>query len=82
MYIAIGLGLLGVALVYQYVFDEMPCVMCIQLRLWVWLFTIVAILGLVTIDRRVLNAIAHVSIVLVAIGIAERSYKIFGTERG
>ena len=82
MFIVGGLSLLGIALVYQYAFDEPPCVMCIQVRLWIMLLVIVSFIGLLTRQNRLMNAIAHVSTVVIAIGLVERSYQLLGTERG
>jgi disulfide bond formation protein DsbB len=82
LYIVTGRALLGVAMLYQYVFEEQPCVMCVQVRLWIWLFVVMSLLGLLTRNRRALNSVAHVSIVLIAVGLTERSYQLLGTERG
>ncbi|MEA1889107.1 MAG: disulfide bond formation protein B [Pseudomonadota bacterium] len=82
IYIVGGVTLLVIALVHQYVFDELPCVMCIQVRLWISLFVIVSFLGLLTRHNRVMNSIAHLSIVVIAVGLVERSYLLLGTERG
>ncbi|MCW9048677.1 MAG: disulfide bond formation protein B, partial [Gammaproteobacteria bacterium] len=44
-YIVMGLSMLAVALFYQYQLEELPCVVCIQVRLWFSLLVIVGILG-------------------------------------
>ena len=80
--IAAGLSFLVLALVYQYTFEYDPCVMCIQIRLWVTLWILVSIIGLITLRYDILNKIAHLAVVLVAIGLVERSYQLLGTERG
>ena len=41
-----GLASEAVALFYQHALDEMPCVLCIQVRLWVMALIIVALLVL------------------------------------
>ena len=81
-YIVAGLGLLAFALFFQYFLDEAPCVMCIQVRLWISLFVIVSFAGLLTRANRVMNVVANLSIVLIAVGITERAYLLLGTERG
>ena len=82
VFIVGGLALLAIALVYQYFFDELPCVMCIQVRLWIMLFVIVSFIGLFARKNRLMNAIAHISTVVIAIGLVERSYMLLGVERG
>lgn len=80
--IVCGLTLLGYALLSQHVFDEQPCLMCIQARLLISLYVIVAFAGLFCSDKSVLNSIAHLSVVIIAIGLIERSYQLLGTELG
>ena len=77
-----GVAALLVALLYQYVFDEWPCVLCIHIRLWITLLVIVSIAGLLLRKYKILNLFAHFSLVLIAIGLTERSYMLLGTERG
>jgi protein dithiol:quinone oxidoreductase len=77
-----GVTALLVALLYQYVFDEWPCVLCIHIRLWITLLVIVSIAGLLVRKFKILNLFTHFSLVLVAIGLTERSYMLLGTERG
>ena len=82
MYIVGGIIMLAVALYHQYVLNEQPCVLCIQVRLWVSLFVIVSFIGLLFRNIRVVNSIAHLSVIVIAIGLMERSYQLLGTERG
>ena len=77
-----GVSLLVIALIYQYVFDERPCLLCIQVRLWVSVFIIVSFIGLLVRHNRVMNSISHLSIVLIAVALVDRSYQLLGTERG
>ena len=81
-YISGGLALLAVALFYQYQLEELPCVVCIQVRLWISLIVIVSIAGLMFRKTRWLNAGLQMAILLSVIGLAERSYLLLGTERG
>ena len=69
-----GLSMEAVALFYQYVLDEMPCVLCIQVRLWV----------LVLLLRRLkyMPVLGHMLTVVIAAGLLERSWQLLGTERG
>jgi len=80
--IAGGIAALVVALLYQYAFDEWPCVLCIHIRLWVSLLVIVSIAGLLLRKSKILNLFSHFSLLLVATGLTERSYMLLGTERG
>ena len=82
VYIIGGLILLAIALFFQYFLDESPCAMCIHVRLWVSLFVIVSFVGLLTRGNRIMNAVANLSTVLIAVGVAERAYMLLGTERG
>ena len=78
----IGLSFEAVALFYQYVLEEMPCVLCIQVRLWVMALIIVSLLVLLL--RRVgfMHRLGHLLTVVIAAGMLERSYQLLGTERG
>ncbi|MCW8933866.1 MAG: disulfide bond formation protein B [Gammaproteobacteria bacterium] len=81
-YIVIGLSMLTVALFYQYQLEELPCVVCIQIRLWFSVLVIVGILGYLLRKHSLLNMITQLGIVISAIGLVERSYLLLGTERG
>lgn len=82
IYIVGGLFMLSDALYFQHVLEELPCVVCIQIRLWVTLLIIVSIAGLLFRRNKIANSVANLSIVLIAIGMVERSYLLLGTERG
>jgi len=81
-YIVLGLGLLAIALFYQYVLEELPCVVCIQVRLWFSLLILVALVGLILRKNTLLNLLAQSGLIVSAIGLVERSYLLLGTERG
>ena len=82
LYIAGGLFSLFVALYHQHILEEQPCLLCIQVRLLISLLVIVSFAGLLTRNSKVINSFAHLSIVLIAAVLAERSYQLLGTERG
>ena len=82
IYIIGALTLLGVALYFQYSLEKPPCVMCIQVRLWISLFVFVSIAGLLTRSNRLVNAVANLFTVLIAAALLERAYLLLGTERG
>jgi disulfide bond formation protein DsbB len=81
-YITGSFVLLAVALYFQYIIETLPCVICIQVRLWLSLLILVAFAGLLTRNHRVMNFFANLSIVAIAVGLTERSYILLGTERG
>ncbi len=77
-----SITLIAIALYFQFVRDELPCTMCIQVRLYFTLLIIVSVAGLFFRKRRVVNTLAQISIVLIAAGLVDRSYQLLGTERG
>ena len=79
--LVIGLAFEAVALFYQYGLDEMPCVMCIQVRLWVMALIILALLVLALRRLRFIPLAGHFLTVVIAAGLLERSYRLLGTER-
>ena len=80
--VVIGLSFEAVALFYQHVLGEYPCVMCIHVRIWVLALIIVALAGMFLCRIRSLNALAHLSTIIVAFGLLDRAYRLLGTERG
>ena len=82
MYIVGGFSFLAVALLFQYYLDYDPCVLCIQIRLLVALWIMVSIIGLLVLKKKIFSVFTHISMVLIAIVFAERSYQLLGTEWG
>ncbi len=80
--IAAGFSLLLSALYFQWVAEELPCLMCIQVRLLISLLIIVSSVAMLVRGNRVLNSVAHLSAVFIAVALTERSYQLLGTERG
>ena len=77
-----SISLLCVALIYQYVFEELPCVVCIQIRLWISLLVIVSLVGFFLRNKLWANLAMQLGIVLISVGLIERSYLLLGTEKG
>ncbi len=77
-----GLSSEGIALYYQYVLDEQPCVLCIQMRLLMVLLVVVALLVLALRRARFAVPAGHLLMIGVAAWMTERSYVLLGTERG
>ncbi len=78
----IGLLSEAVGLFYQYVLDEMPCVLCIHVRLWLLTLVVVALLVLLLRRLSFMPIVGHLLTVVIAAGLLERSYQLLGTERG
>ncbi len=78
----LGLFMEAVALVYQYVLDYLPCVLCIHVRIWVVGLIGVALLGLLLRRSRPLRVMAHALTLVIGIGLLERSWMLLGIERG
>ena len=78
----IGLSFEAVALFYQYVLEEVPCVLCIQVRLWMMALIMVALLVLLLRQVKFMQLPGHLLTVVIAAGLLERSYQLLGTERG
>jgi protein dithiol:quinone oxidoreductase len=73
----------GVALYFQHVKGLGPCVLCIQTRIWVLAIILLALLGLRLRTLRWPGAIiAHLLMTGLFVGLLDRSWLLFGTERG
>ena len=82
VYITGSLLLMTAALYFQYIREELPCLMCIQVRILLSLLILIAVIGLSTRKHPLMNALANISTVLVALTMSERAYQLLGTERG
>ena len=80
--VLIGLSFEALALFYQYGLEKIPCVLCIQVRLWVAALIVVALLVLLLHRLRFMSVAGHLLTVVIAAGLLERSYQLLGTERG
>ena len=79
--LAVGLSFIAVALYFQYVLEKPPCVLCIQVRMLILLLAFVALNAFV-LHSRWIALIAHLTTVVIAGALLERSYQLLGTERG
>ncbi len=77
-----GLAFEGVALYYQHVLGEMPCVLCIHVRLWVLILILVSLAALWMRRHLLTRLLAHLLTLMIALGLLERAYQLLGTERG
>jgi disulfide bond formation protein DsbB len=80
--VLIGVAFESVALYYQHVLDELPCVMCIHVRVLMLALILVSLAAVFVRRIQWLNVTAHLLTVLVAALLLERSYQLLGTERG
>jgi len=79
---AVGaIGLEGVALYYQYVIGEEPCVVCIQVRIWIMAYIIIGFVGSAIRENLIALRSMNVLGVITSVGLFERSYYLLGVER-
>ncbi|MFT4674779.1 MAG: disulfide bond formation protein DsbB [Reinekea sp.] len=79
--VAAGLALESVALFYQYILGEPPCVLCIQARFWTLTGVLFGLFGLSS-QRPVAQGIAHVGLVAALAMLIDRSRISVLVERG
>lgn len=80
--IILGLSLEGVAVFYQYVLEEPPCILCIHFRLLVVLLIVFSFLGLLLRAVKIGRIMVSLALFVTFVGMLERSYQLLGTERG
>lgn len=78
----LGLFFEAVALYYQYILDEWPCVLCIHIRIWIAGMILLAAIALVTRPGPRLSQSYHLLMTLLNIGLLERSWQLLAVERG
>lgn len=80
--ILLGLALEGVAVYYQYVLNEPPCILCIHFRLLLVLLILFSLFGLFFRKNRAGRLIVSGALFLTFAGMCERAYQLLGTEKG
>jgi disulfide bond formation protein DsbB len=80
--ILLGVAQLTIALLYQYVWDEPPCVVCIHTRLLVTASILLATVAAIVPRQRILLAAFHALNAVIMAGLFERAWFLLGTERG
>ena len=78
----LGVALEATALVFQHVLDYPPCVMCIQVRIWVLVLILVSGFGFFVRQSRYACTLAHLLVAAIMAGLLERAWQLLGTERG
>ncbi|MDI3325672.1 disulfide bond formation protein B [Pontibacterium granulatum] len=80
--LVLGIAMEAIALYFQYGLDYGPCVLCIHIRIYVLGFILLALLALTTQGSKPMRVLTGLTGVGLAAGMAERSWKTFGVERG
>jgi disulfide bond formation protein DsbB len=80
--ILVGLSMEVVALYYQYLLDEWPCVLCIHIRIWILGFVSIATLALFVKSFKPSIPALHILNSLMMVGFVERSWQTLAVERG
>ncbi len=80
--ILLGIALEAVAVFYQYIMDEPPCILCIHFRLLVVALIVFSLLGLFLRSFKIAQITLSGALLLIFVGMLERSYQLLGTERG
>ena len=75
-------SMMATALYYQYVLGEEPCQVCIQARLWVVGFMLVATLMTLLPNTRLLRSLGNSLALVCAVGLLERSWFLYQLENG
>ena len=79
--ILLSLSMEGVALFYQYILDEPPCILCIHFRLLFAVIIIIAFKMLWLKSSGLSRILASLSLLAVSAVMTERAYQLLGTER-
>jgi disulfide bond formation protein DsbB len=82
MLVILAVVMEGVALFYQYVLGDAPCVVCIHVRLWVGVMLLVGLVGLLGSESKVFQVPAWLVMIGAAGGFAERAWHTFAVEKG
>jgi len=80
--VMLGVSLESMALVYQYVLEYWPCVLCIHVRIWVLGLVVAGLIGLALRRQRIGRGIGHLLVLVVSVGLLERSWQLLAIERG
>ncbi len=76
------LWLEGVALYYQYILDQLPCVLCVHVRMLLFLLMVIGFFGLILRQYPSVVGLFMLAVTGTWMWIGERSYRLLATERG
>lgn len=80
-FILLGISMEAVALYYQYVLEEPPCVLCIHFRLLFVSMIIISVIALLIRHYKFGRFVSALALLIISILLVERSYQLLGTER-
>ncbi|MBI3187411.1 MAG: disulfide bond formation protein B [Gammaproteobacteria bacterium] len=80
--LVMGAAMIGIALYYQHVLSEWPCVLCIHVRILFLLLVMVAILALALFRFDKVRLFMHLCVVMISVALINRSWFLLATERG
>jgi protein dithiol:quinone oxidoreductase len=80
--VLIGIAQEAAALYYQYVLDEWPCLLCIHVRMLVFAFILLGLIAMFCTRSTPAMRVAHGLNVIIMAAMTERSWQVFGVERG
>jgi disulfide bond formation protein DsbB len=78
----LGLTLEGVALYFQHVLNEWPCVLCIHVRILVMFLLVLAAIALLLARHKKIQAMLHLVTGCLAAAMMNRAWLLLATERG
>ena len=77
-----GIGLLSVALYYQYALGDEPCQVCIHARLWVVALTLIALIMQITPRITLVLVLGNLGVLIAGAGLFERARYLYRLENG
>lgn len=80
--LVLGAAMIGIALFYQYVFEEWPCVLCIHVRLLFLALMVVSLLALILFRFGKMRVWMHVWVAVISLAMINRAWVLLATERG
>lgn len=80
--LVLGLAMEGIALYFQYILGYGPCVLCIHIRIYIAGLILVAAMALAVRKTHMALLSCLALTVALCVGLAERSWKTLGVERG
>jgi protein dithiol:quinone oxidoreductase len=78
----LGVAMIGIALYYQHVLNEWPCVLCIQVRILFLFLVVTAVLALILFRFRKIRMLMHFVVAVISAVMINRSWILLATERG
>jgi protein dithiol:quinone oxidoreductase len=80
--LVLGMSMIGIALYYQYMLSEWPCVLCIHVRILFLLLIIIAGFALLVSRIKKILPLMHVLVAVTSAALLNRAWTLLATERG